>query len=170
MDMDTLLKNRLAFPPEELAKYANKYVAWSPDSTRIIASDADDRRLNILIKELGYDPSEILVSSVPDQNETILGGGVIGGCETSPNDQTQSSGKPGNQYDDLSEFDRNRLAFPLEELVQYRGRYIAWSPDGTRIIASDENDGRLDTLIKELGYDPGDILVSPVLEGDSYIA
>jgi hypothetical protein len=78
MDMYTLLKNRLAFPPEELAKYANKYVAWSPDGTGIIASDADDRRLNELISELGYNPSEILVSSVPDPDEIILGGGVMG--------------------------------------------------------------------------------------------
>ena len=34
---------------------------------------------------------------------------------------------------DMYEFDKNRAAFPPEELLQYRGKDIAWSPDGTRI-------------------------------------
>jgi hypothetical protein len=31
MDMQLFMKNRAQFPPEELAKFEGKYVAWSPD-------------------------------------------------------------------------------------------------------------------------------------------
>src|SRR4051794_10408609 len=44
MDMQQFLTNRAQFPPEELAKYAGKYVAWSPDGTQIVASDEDPLR------------------------------------------------------------------------------------------------------------------------------
>ena len=39
---------------------------------------------------------------------------------------------------DMYEFTKNRLAFPPEELLPYRGMYVVWSPDGRRIIASDK--------------------------------
>ena len=55
---------------------------------------------------------------------------------------------------DMYEFDKNRAAFPPEGLLPYRGKYIAWSPDGKRIVASDEDLLRLDDMVKELGYDP----------------
>jgi hypothetical protein len=74
MDMHQLLRNRQQFPPEELAKYAGKHVAWSPDGTSIIASDEDLLRLDAKITNGGYNPAEILVSTVPAE-EVILGGG-----------------------------------------------------------------------------------------------
>jgi hypothetical protein len=77
MDMQEFLRNREQFPLEELARYGGKYVAWSPDGTKIIASDDDQIRLDGTIRELGYDPAEILVSSVPYPDEIILGGGVM---------------------------------------------------------------------------------------------
>lgn len=77
MDMYTLLKNRLAFPPEELLQYRGQCIAWSPDGTRIIASHKDELRLDAIIRDLGYDPAEILVSTVPDA-EIILGAGAMG--------------------------------------------------------------------------------------------
>jgi hypothetical protein len=70
---------------------------------------------------------------------------------------------------DMYEFDKNRAAFPPEELLQYRGKYIAWSPDGKRIVASDEDPSRLDDLVQELGYDPSEVVFSSVPEGDSLI-
>ncbi len=66
-----------AVPARGTARYGGKYVAWSPDGTKIIASDDDQIRLDGTIRELGYDPAEILVSSVPYPDEIILGGGVM---------------------------------------------------------------------------------------------
>jgi hypothetical protein len=49
-------------------------VAWSPDGTQIIASDEGMVRLDAKLKEGGFNPADILVSSVP-ADEVILGGG-----------------------------------------------------------------------------------------------
>ncbi len=61
--MHSLLRNRRQFPPAELAKYADKHVAWSPDGTRIIAGDEDLLRLDAKVKVAGYNPADILVSA-----------------------------------------------------------------------------------------------------------
>lgn len=75
MDMQDFVKNRRAFPPEKLARYAGQYVAWSPDGTTILTSDEDEIRLDAMIKAAGYDPAEVLVSFVPLPDEVVLGGG-----------------------------------------------------------------------------------------------
>jgi hypothetical protein len=77
MDMREYLKNRQQFPPEELEKYAGKYVAWRPDGAQIIASDNDPLRLDTAVKALGYNPAEVVVSCVPFPDEVILGGGGL---------------------------------------------------------------------------------------------
>ena len=74
MDMQQFIRNRSQFPPEELAKYVGQYVAWSPDGTRIVASDEDPLRLDAAIPAAGYDPAEVLISFVGDPDEVILGG------------------------------------------------------------------------------------------------
>jgi hypothetical protein len=69
------LENRRQFPAEELAKYAGKYVAWSPDGTAILASDDDPMQLRTTVKLLGHDPAQTLIASVPPPDLVILGGG-----------------------------------------------------------------------------------------------
>jgi hypothetical protein len=153
MDIQELrdfLKNQLAFPPEELVKYDSQYVAWSPDGSRIIAHDKNPLKLDETVKALGYDPAGILISSVRDQGRTFIGGGSL--------------------LRDLQELDTNRGDFPPEELLQYRGKDIAWSPDGTRVIASDDDLLKLMATVKELGYDLSEVVFSSVPEGDSLIA
>jgi len=39
---------------------------------------------------------------------------------------------------------------------------VAFSPDGTTIVASDEDLARLDAKVKAAGYDPAETLVSAV--------
>ena len=78
MDMQQFLKNRSQFPPEELAKYAGRFVAWSPNGTTIIASDEDEVRLDATIDAAGYDAADVLVSFVPYPDEIILVGGGDG--------------------------------------------------------------------------------------------
>ncbi len=77
LDLCQFDKNRLAFPPEDLLPYRGKDIAWSPDGTRVIASDTDLLRLTETVKELGYDPSKVVFSTVPDA-DIILGAGAMG--------------------------------------------------------------------------------------------
>ena len=51
-------------------------------------------------------------------------------------------------------FDKNRNEFPAEELWKYAGQHIAWSWDGTRILASAADDAQLYQKLIELGIDP----------------
>jgi hypothetical protein len=38
------------------------------------------------------------------------------------------------EFPNLSMYAENRNKFPLDQLDKYAGMYVAWSPDGTRII------------------------------------
>jgi hypothetical protein len=60
----------------------------------------------------------------------------------------------------LNEFRKNQSQFPLDELEKYNGKYVAWSEDGTHILASDEDMVRLHKTIQEAGYDTGEILIA----------
>lgn len=48
---------------------------------------------------------------------------------------------------DLSHYEENRRQFPLEELAKYWGKHVAFSPDGTRIVASGDS---FDEVIDQL--------------------
>jgi hypothetical protein len=78
MDMQIFLKNRHKFPADELEKYAGRYVAWSPDGTRIIASDEDFARVAAAVDASGYDSREIVMEPIPWPDEVVLGGGLDG--------------------------------------------------------------------------------------------
>ena len=36
----------------------------------------------------------------------------------------------------MQEYLKNRLSFPLDELGKHRGEWVAWSPDGRRVVAA----------------------------------
>ena len=47
-----------------------------------------------------------------------------------------------------------RLEFPEEELLRYAGQWIAWSPDGTAIVAnSAESEAVVYQTLQARGYD-----------------
>jgi hypothetical protein len=49
----------------------------------------------------------------------------------------------------------NRQAFPQEELMKYEGQHVAWSPDGTHIVASSrESYEAVEEAAIAAGYDP----------------
>ena len=48
----------------------------------------------------------------------------------------------------------NRRKVPPEELEQYAGQYIAWSWDGSRILASAEDREALWEILVSAGHDP----------------
>jgi hypothetical protein len=65
MDMHEYLQNRHQFSLDELDKYAGKYVAWSPDGRRIIASENDLPALCAAVDSSGFDPAEVVMEPVP---------------------------------------------------------------------------------------------------------
>ena len=62
----------------------------------------------------------------------------------------------------LNEFRQNQSRFPREELEKYNGQYVAWSEDGTAILAADSDPIKLHAWLQAAGYDPGKILISAV--------
>jgi hypothetical protein len=64
-----------------------------------------------------------------------------------------SAGVPSDPIDILL-FRRNRDQFPDEQLQPYWGKQVAWSADGTRIVASGDDHKQLYERLQVLGIDP----------------
>ncbi|MGH7169169.1 MAG: hypothetical protein ACRELF_04245 [Gemmataceae bacterium] len=52
---------------------------------------------------------------------------------------------------DLSHYHENRIKFPPEELLKYAGKFVAFSPEGTRIVASGDSWEDLDAALEAGG-------------------
>jgi hypothetical protein len=57
---------------------------------------------------------------------------------------------------------KNRQQFPIKELRRYRGSWVAFSSDGTRIVATHADPLVLVQIVVELGLDPTEVPVEPV--------
>ena len=76
---------------------------------------------------------------------------------------------PDGWFDTVT-FNRNRERFPEEELRKYWGRHVAWSLDGTHILADGETFEELHRRIEEQGISPSEVAFSFVPDPDtSYI-
>ena len=64
---------------------------------------------------------------------------------------------------------RNRVAFPLHELAKHRGEWIAWSPDGTRVVAVSRTPDALDDLVRAAGENPEECPVEGIPEADCVV-
>ena len=73
MNMQEYLKNRGAFPLEELAKHRGEWVAWSPDGRRLVATCRDPDALDDLVRAAGEDPENCLIEGIPDA-DCVIGG------------------------------------------------------------------------------------------------
>ena len=69
----------------------------------------------------------------------------------------------------MQEYLKNRVAFPLDELAKHRGEWIAWSPDGTRLVASSRTPDALDDLIRAAGENPEDCPIEGIPETDTVV-
>src|SRR4051794_24580291 len=76
MNLELFVKNRNAFPAEDLERYAGQHVAWSPDGAQILASDLDPLKVLDAVRALGYDPAETPIEDIPAE-DTFLGGGFL---------------------------------------------------------------------------------------------
>jgi hypothetical protein len=67
-------------------------------------------------------------------------------------------------------FNRNQALFPEDELAKYWGRHVAWSLDGTRIVADGATFEDVIRRLKDLAVEPGTTVSSFVHDPDvSYI-
>ncbi len=64
---------------------------------------------------------------------------------------------------DMKVFIKNRSEIPPESLVQYGGQWVAWSQDGTHVMAaSAESDEAVYRLLEQAGLDGSEHVVGYV--------
>jgi len=61
---------------------------------------------------------------------------------------------------DLTHYEENRCKFPLDELAKYGGKQVAFSPDGTRIVASGDTLKELDEALEAAGIHFSQVVTS----------
>lgn len=64
-----------------------------------------------------------------------------------------------NEPIDVLRFRRQRDQFPDEQLEPYWGKQVAWSADGTQILASGEDHEDLDRRLRALGIHPAKVVL-----------
>ena len=69
----------------------------------------------------------------------------------------------------MQDYLKNRVAFPLAELAKHRGEWVAWSPDGTRLVATSRTPDALDDLVRAAGENPEDCAVEGIPETDCVV-
>jgi hypothetical protein len=60
---------------------------------------------------------------------------------------------------------KNRNAVPCEELLKYQDQYVAWSLDGSRILAADRDPLQLVAKLTAAGHGSDDYVLSSVSFG-----
>jgi hypothetical protein len=64
------------------------------------------------------------------------------------------------------EFFENRHKYPIDELVKYEDQHIAWSWDGTRILANASTEEELGRKLGAAGIDPSRVVFDYAPRGD----
>jgi hypothetical protein len=67
---------------------------------------------------------------------------------------------------DMREYLKNRAAFSLAELAKHRGEWVAWSPDGTHVVAATRDPEALDELVRAAGERPEDCPIEGIPNDD----
>jgi hypothetical protein len=68
--------------------------------------------------------------------------------------QTSHDGNRPPEPPDISNYHDNRCKFPLDELIPFAGKHVAWSPDGLRILASGADEAEVDRNLLAAGIHP----------------
>jgi len=59
--------NRSTFDPALLAPYLGQWIAWSPDSSRVVAHAEDVETLDDLVSKAGEDPSRCPIEYLDEE-------------------------------------------------------------------------------------------------------
>jgi hypothetical protein len=59
---------------------------------------------------------------------------------------------------DIRHFQENRNRFPPDRLQPYYGKHVAWSPDGTRILAAGRTEEELEKALETAGIPPSQVV------------
>jgi glucose/arabinose dehydrogenase len=70
---------------------------------------------------------------------------------------------------DMREFLNNRSQVPASELEKHAGKYVAWSPDGKKIIAADQDPMKVVAAVKSAGYDSAECVLSSIPSSDEVV-
>ena len=68
---DAYVKNRCGHSPDELALYADQWVAWSADGTAVVAHHADLVEVAAMVKAAGIDSEEVHLEWIPPDGEEV---------------------------------------------------------------------------------------------------
>jgi hypothetical protein len=77
------------------------------------------------------------------------------------------NGKPDPPWPD-PQYEQNRAKFPLEELAKYAGQYVAFSMDGTRILASADTMEAVEEKLVAAGINPNRVVGSYIDGPEDY--
>lgn len=69
----------------------------------------------------------------------------------------------------MSAYEKNRSQIPLTDLTRHAGQWVAFSLDGTRILASAPNIGELEDRLGSLGVDLGQVAFERIEFEDSQL-
>jgi glucose/arabinose dehydrogenase len=72
LDLSQYEANRSKFPPDELAKYWGKQVAFSPDGRRIVASGDTLEQLDAALEAAGIHFSQVVTSYIDHPDESWI--------------------------------------------------------------------------------------------------
>ncbi len=68
----------------------------------------------------------------------------------------------------MSTYEQNRAKFTVEELHQYEGKWVAFSPDGSRIVASADDLLTLEDLVVAAGEDSQEVGTERIVLEDDW--
>ena len=69
----------------------------------------------------------------------------------------------------VTEFIHNRAQFPAAQLAAYDGKWVAFSSDGQKIVASAKELDDIDPAITNAGYDVEDVYLERIVLDDDTV-
>jgi hypothetical protein len=156
IDLVVYQENRRKIPWETLEPYAGQQVAFSGDGTHVVAAAPTLAELHARLDAMGVSTESVGFGYVETPEELGVAPVLNGPTDrVVPSVDTQTARTLADSPIDLVVYQRNRRKIPPEALVPYQGEWVAFSGDGTCIVAIAPTYDELEDRLVELGI-PGD--------------